>query len=129
RRILVAVEDPSSCPERVVERMGRLVRTGGATGIHVAALGGHTALLPAGVRDGFGVRAEMPEMLAGRIRYAENGGDPVEGVVRNTVPRELEEIASRCPASRACGRPRRKDGGPWDRILLTRVLVALGATP
>ncbi len=96
RRILVAVEQLHHYPERVIARVGRLVRIGGAAGIHVAALGGHTALLPAAMRKGFGARAEIPEMLSGRVSYAEFGVDPVWGCVRDTSARELDEIAARC---------------------------------
>lgn len=93
RRILVAIDQPASYPERVVEHLGRLVRLGRTTGIHVAALGGRTALLPAALRDGFGARAALPDMLSGRVSYSECG-DPIWGRVRDTSARELEELVA-----------------------------------
>ncbi len=95
RRILVAVEQPDAYPERTLQRLERLVRMGRAAGVHVAALGGRTALLPAALREGCGARAEMPEMLSPRISYSEGGASPVWGRVRSTGARELDELAAR----------------------------------
>ena len=92
RRIMVVVEDPASYPERVISRLGRFVRLGSASGVHVVGVGGRTVLLPAAIRDGFKARAEM---LTGRVSFSELGGDPAWGFVRNTGARELDEIVCR----------------------------------
>ncbi len=93
RRILLAVDQPDAYPERAHRRLEVLVRLGRAAGVHVAALGGRTALLPAALREGFGAHAKMPEMLSPRISYSECGASPVWGRVRQTGVRELNGLA------------------------------------
>lgn len=92
RRILVAVEQPHHYPEVVVRRLGDLARLGRAAGVHVAAIELRPQLLPAPMRANCGARAELPEMMSGRISYSEFGGEPVLGYVRDTGAREIEEF-------------------------------------